>query len=63
MVRLRKRAKALYPMLNADGSEMAKKTVKRLDRALNACLGVLDRGDPRARELAFVCSLAESILE
>ncbi|MGW8177482.1 MAG: hypothetical protein ACWGQW_01615 [bacterium] len=62
MVHLRKRAKALYPLLNASKSNYAREAVRRLDKALNNTRGVIDRYDPKVKELVQACDFAETIL-
>jgi uncharacterized lipoprotein YehR (DUF1307 family) len=62
MVALRKRAQVLYPLLNASEKKDAPKAVKRLDKALNNTRGVVDRTDPKVKELVQACDFAETLL-
>ena len=62
MVALRKRAYALYPLLNVSDNKYASEAVKRLDKALNSAKGILDREDSKANELMKACDFAQTIL-
>lgn len=61
MVALRKRAYALYPLLNANEKDVLS-VIKRLDRALNNTRSLLSRDDPKAKELVQACDFAQTIL-
>lgn len=62
MVALRKRAQALYPLLQVSQKRDAPLAIKRLDKALNNTRGVVDRYDPKVKELVQACDFAETLL-
>ena len=62
MVDLRKKAMSLYFPLTKSEKKDAAKAIRCLDRALTNVRGILDRNDPKVKELVHACDFASTVL-
>lgn len=59
---IRQRAFSFYPYLRESNSKYSKKALRRLDKALTRCIGILNKKSDEAKELIRACDYAQTIL-